>query len=84
MPDHVHLLVTMSPAFDLAKTISSWKQWLARHHRIEWQRNFFDHRVRNERGEDDKGLYILGNPVRAGFVEKAEDWEWVWRPREGW
>jgi putative transposase len=80
MPDHVHMIITMSPQHDLAKTISAWKKWLARHLRIDWQKNFFDHRVRRERGEDDKGGYVLANPVRAGFVEKAEDWPWIWMP----
>jgi putative transposase len=80
MPDHIHMIVTMSPAHELAKTVGLWKRWLARHSGIAWQENFFEHRLRDEQSEDDKGRYILANPVRAGFVEKEEDWEWVWMP----
>jgi putative transposase len=78
MPDHVHLLVIMSPEHDLTKTVGYWKRWLAKKHRIDWQENFFEHRVRNDESLESKARYIEGNPVRAGYVERPEDWRWVW------
>ena len=37
MPDHVHMLVTMAPDRDLAKTVGMWKRWLWKKRGIEWQ-----------------------------------------------
>jgi len=34
--------------FSEAKSaIRDWKSWLVKKHGIEWQRNFFDHRLRH-------------------------------------
>ena len=82
MPDHVHMLVTMSPVHDLTKTMGNWKRWLAAKRGLVWQENFFEHRLRKDESEEEKGQYILANPVRAGFVEKPDEWGWVWN--RGW
>jgi putative transposase len=58
------------PSF--SRIVGEWKHWLSHNHRISWQENFFDHRIRNEE-DRNKGDYILANPVRAGLVEKEED-----------
>jgi len=60
--------------------IGDWKRWLNTKLGITWQENFFDHRIRSET-DSHKGEYILQNPVRAGLVEKAEDWPWLWIPK---
>jgi putative transposase len=78
MPDHVHLLVSMSPDHDLATTVGLWKRWLAKKHAIAWQFNFFDHRLRGDESADQKARYILANPVRAGLAEREEDWPYAW------
>jgi putative transposase len=80
MPDHLHLLVSFPWNLDAAKVIGPWKQWLSRHHHIDWQENFFDHRVRRDESGEQKWHYILGNPVRAGLVERPGDWPWIWMP----
>jgi putative transposase len=80
MPDHLHLLVSTPWDVELAQIIGSWKQWLSRRHQIQWQENFFDHRLRRDESGEQKWHYIHDNPVRAGLVEKPEDWPWVWRP----
>jgi REP element-mobilizing transposase RayT len=82
MPDHIHLLLSISPDQPMAKVIGLWKHWLAREHGVIWQPNFFDHRLRNEESINQKGDYILQNPVRAGLVGRAEDWPYVWMPEE--
>ena len=39
-----------------------------------WQREHYDHYVRNEKEQQNILTYIVDNPVKAGFVEMAEDW----------
>ncbi len=78
MPDHVHLLVSTSREQALAKTIGAWKRWTAREYGIDWQRNFFDHRLRAGDRPEAKRHYIAENPVRAGLVDKGGDWPWIW------
>ena len=78
MPDHVHLLLAFPLTEKRVHTIvSKWKEWTARTLKIEWQRDFFEHRLRKEESRREKADYILTNPVRAGLVEKAEDWPYV-------
>lgn len=60
--------------------IRAWKHYLAKRHRIRWQRDFFDHRIRQHESHEEKAAYIRNNPVRAGLVEKPEDWPYVWEP----
>jgi putative transposase len=81
MPDHVHA-ITFFPLDPGLKTIvTNWKTYLAKKYRIGWQRDFFDHRIRNHDELKAKSEYILMNPVRRGLCERAEDWPWVWRPK---
>jgi len=47
---------------------------------VEWQQDFFDHRLRNHHQLQEKMEYILMNPVRKGLCERMEDWVWVYRP----
>ncbi|MBE2200520.1 MAG: transposase [Anaerolinea sp.] len=41
-----------------------------------WQHESYDHVVRDEAELNRIRRYILNNPVKAGLVEKAEDWPW--------
>ncbi len=58
--------------------ISKWKEWTAKGIGIEWQKNFFEHRLRSEESRMEKANYILHNPVRKNLVVKAEDWAFVY------
>ncbi|HUJ11909.1 MAG TPA: competence/damage-inducible protein A [Verrucomicrobiae bacterium] len=80
MPDHLHALVSFPQDKEMRKVITEWKKYLARKLGIRWQRDFFDHRIRNEESVQEKADYILQNPVRAGLVARAEDWSYVWTP----
>jgi len=80
MPDHVHLVVSIAPEHDLAKSIGLWKRWLWKIHAIEWQPNFFEHRLRGGESSEAKWQYVYQNPVRAHLVERPEDWAWTWMP----
>ena len=78
MPDHIHFLVSFPESEKRMQTImSKWKEWTAKSLKIEWQRDFFEHRLRKEESFREKADYILLNPVRAGLAEKAEDWPYV-------
>ena len=39
-----------------------------------WQREFFDHVLRSEESYSEKWRYVRDNPVRAGLVNRAEEW----------
>lgn len=84
MPDHLHTL--FSPA-DSGKPLKDWlrdfKSYttnryrkLTRKHRL-WQESGYDHVCRTEETAEKVLTYIVNNPVRAGSVERWEDWPWT-------
>jgi REP element-mobilizing transposase RayT len=78
MPDHVHLVVSFGGIDKPMQTIvSKWKEWTAKSLGIHWQRDFFEHRLRKEEGFREKADYVLANPVRAGLVDRPEDWPYT-------
>ena len=78
MPDHLHAIISFPREPGLKTVISNWKKFLARTRKIHWQRDFFDHRLRDHHEELEKTNYILMNPVRKGLCVHAEDWPWVY------
>jgi len=81
MPDHVHLLICPLSRWSLGEILQALKGFTAR--RINtilgrqgrfWQRDNFDHLIRDEDDFLDKLQYIRDNPVSAGLVEKPEDY----------
>ena len=79
MPDHIHALMSFPPSNKTMKrVILKWKEWTAKEYRIEWQRDFFEHRLRDEANRREKADYILQNPVRKGLVSFAEDWPYIY------
>jgi len=82
MPDHIHALLQFpQPESPMKNTISNFKRWTARQGRFEWQRDFFDHRLRGDESVHEKANYILMNPVRAGLVDSPEMWPHVFIAR---
>jgi putative transposase len=78
MPDHLHLLIAFPESDKRIQTIiSKWKEWTAKTLKIHWQRDFFEHRLRKDESSREKADYIFANPVRAGLVEKWEDWPYI-------
>lgn len=43
-----------------------------------WQRESYDHFVRDERELNRIRKYVLNNPVKAGLVDEAEKWPYSW------
>ena len=62
MPDHVHVLLT--PLRDQ----DGWP----------FTEESFDHVLRSEESFEEKCEYIRQNAVKAGLVERAEDYRWLW------
>jgi putative transposase len=82
MPDHLHALMVFPTDQDLPKIVRDWKRYTARKIGIRWQRDFFDHRIRNERSLEEKWNYVAQNPIRAGLVTSPDDWPYVWFGRD--
>jgi len=80
MPDHLHAIIAFPRDPGMAIVIANWKKFVAVKMEINWQRNFFDHRLRSPDEVVEKTSYILQNPVRKGLCKRAEDWPWVFRP----
>jgi REP element-mobilizing transposase RayT len=82
MPDHLHAILAFPPSPVMQTTIKNWKKYVAGKVGVEWQRDFFDHRLRDHHEMQEKTGYILMNPVRKGLCKRAENWVWVYRPAD--
>jgi mono/diheme cytochrome c family protein len=78
MPDHLHALISFPYKRPMRQIMSDWKRFLATESKIEWQRDFFDHRLRKEESYREKADYIRANPVRAGLITRPEEWAYFW------
>ena len=78
MPDHLHILLTFHSDHAIQTVITNWKRYIATTQRINWQRDFFEHRVRDEASLQEKWHYIRANPVRAGLVATPDEWSYQW------
>jgi putative transposase len=79
MPDHLHALLSFDRDKSMSRVIGDWKHYHSHHHKIVWQKGYFDHRLRDdERGDQMSGkiTYMRNNPVAAGLCSRAEDWPW--------
>ena len=78
MPDHIHCFIRMNPQYTLGTTVRMMKRALSPALPVpkpHWQPGFFDHLLRHSESYSEKWNYVVQNPVRAGLVERAEDWE---------
>ena len=74
MPDHLHMIVSFAANPGMPSTMKAWKRFHAKRSGIEWQRDYFDHRLRNDNAFTEKYYYLLNNPVRKGLVVDWRDW----------
>jgi len=81
MPDHVHLLIRPLSDWQLSEILQGLKGFTARKINMElgrrgrfWQRENFDHMIRDEDDFLDKLRYIHDNPTAAGLVERPDDY----------
>jgi len=82
MPDHVHGLIGFPKEEEIRRVVAAWKHYLTHAIHLTWQRDFFDHRLRSHEDRDENAAYIRMNPVRAGLVDRFEDWPYVWTPTD--
>jgi putative transposase len=83
MPNHFHLVLFPQDDGDLSR----WMQWLStahvrRHHRQYgtsghvWQGRFKAFPIQRDEHLLTVMAYVERNPLRAGLVQRAEDWPW--------
>jgi len=84
MPDHLHVL--LSPAesrISVGTWLRQFKSFTTRQHQLRtgnaelWQRSAHDHVCRTEETAEHVLTYIVNNPVRAGLVQRWQDWPWT-------
>jgi putative transposase len=83
MPDHWHAIfypgfpLTIARVMECIKVGSTRRINAARGESgLLWQRRYFDRALRTVKEYGETVTYIHQNPVRAGLVERAEDWPW--------
>ena len=77
MPDHIHALLSFGATRRMSRVVGDWKRWQNLKHGINWQENFFDHRLRRDESLEQKALYIRTNPVVKGLCSTPEEWPWI-------
>jgi putative transposase len=94
MPDHVHLLaqplagaegryINLGKIIHSVKSFSSQKINRSRGARGSlWQVERYDRIVRDEAEFIEKWQYIRNNPVKAEFVERPEDYQWLYEKQD--
>jgi len=89
MPDHAHLLIELGSCGNLAAVARVFKgrgSAAIRRHGLQWQRGYYDHRMRPHEDRRPVFHYIFMNPYRAdllpahetwpGYYCRPEDWRW--------
>jgi REP element-mobilizing transposase RayT len=86
MPDHVHALLTPLDEWTVPrierrmKGLSAWRiNGLLSRSGALWLSESFDRALRCDDDLVRKADYICANPVRAGLVEREEEYRWIWR-----
>jgi REP element-mobilizing transposase RayT len=79
MPDHAHVLLQDNTIIEFVRLFKGRMNPRARTFekgRLLWQRSFYDHGLRKDEAVNDSAIYIWQNPVRAGLMERPEDYRW--------
>ena len=86
MPNHVHVLLThQDTKWPLYKILQSHKSYTAKicNRLLErsgpfWEKEYYDHIVRNPSAFSNILNYILQNPVKAGLTRNWKEWPYTW------
>ena len=93
MPDHLHLVGQLGEgsrqdaAPTLARVMHSLKSHSARSlSRLDvktpvWQGGYYDHGLRDDEDYRARVRYVMQNPIRAGLVQRVEDYPYIILPR---
>lgn len=79
MPDHIHLFCSPSGHNSIAVVhwVAYWKRLVSQtvsHLQPIWQRDCWDTQLRRHESYTEEWEYLQNNPVRAGLVQRSEDW----------
>jgi REP element-mobilizing transposase RayT len=81
MPNHVHSVFRALPGFELPEIVRSWKGFSSRmanrilnRSGVFWEREYYDHLIRDNEELERAVKYVKDNPARAGL----KNWKWVW------
>jgi len=74
MPDHLHVIADIPKQIGIEKVVRLFKSRTTMTTDVEWQRDAFDHRIRNETAIRTKWHYVMMNPVRANLCASPSDW----------
>ncbi len=80
MPNHVHVVFQPLGEYKLSAILHAWKSYsthkanqILRRSGTLWQREYYDHLIRDERDLHRCIQYIINNPKKAGL----KNWRWV-------
>ena len=83
LPDHWQAILFPRFPASISRVMESIKVGSTLHINAErkgsghlWQPRFFDRALRSVKEYHEKVAYLHLNPVRAGLVQRAEDWPW--------
>jgi putative transposase len=74
MPNHVHIILQgKNEKSNVLNAVRMFKQktgyWLSQNKiNAKWQKDFYDHILRDEKDFENQVYYVLNNPMRAGLV----------------
>ena len=81
MPNHVHVVMRKNAGWHLDQILHSWKSYTSKKAQevigrqpFFWQRDYFDHTIRDEEEFWTTIKYVINNPAAGGL----KDWPWVW------
>jgi len=81
MPNHVHAVMQPLEPHELPDILHSWKSYIAtvanrllRRSGEFWQKESYDHVIRDAAEMEKTIRYVQANPAGAGL----QDWPWVW------
>jgi REP element-mobilizing transposase RayT len=84
MPNHVHVVFRPLPGWTLSIILKGWKGFSAREinrilgltGRRLWQKESYDHVIRDENDLRRCCEYTVMNPANARLCKRPEDWRW--------
>jgi REP element-mobilizing transposase RayT len=83
MPNHVHVVVWPLPGHTLSDILHSWKSFTSKAANTLlgrtgefWQKESFDHWIRDDAEHARLAAYVEDNPVKARLCKSPEDWKW--------
>ena len=80
--DYPHIIRTIKqhfsrycPEIDIAHIHQSWSRE-KKGYSLVWQKRFYEHTIRNEKDLIEKMQYMHNNPVKHGYIDEVDKWEY--------